>query len=52
MKIKLWNNDCDMCCMYCYININKCLCSCIINKIYCFECETGKEMEEENDKRK
>lgn len=49
----MWCSGCDVCCMYCYIDLNKCLCSCITNNKYCYECELSKEMEEkEHDKRK
>lgn len=49
LYLKKWGSGCDMCCLDCYIDCNKCKCSCLTWNKYCYECKME---EEEHDKRK
>lgn len=49
----LWDNDCGQCCLDCFLEFDRCLCSCINNNVRCIKCKTARYMEgEENDRRK
>ena len=39
--IKLWGNECDMCCMDCDLELEECSSSCIKNEITCNQCKLG-----------
>lgn len=45
---ELWESDCEQCCLFCFMDCDKCITSCIYNNIPCTDCKLAEE-EEENE---
>lgn len=39
--IKLWESECELCCMECFLDMDQCVSSCIKNEITCNQCKIG-----------